>query len=126
MQEVETAAAVHELLVALRRDRADLAPDGDPVLHALARDAFLRLSMAEHAARHGMTVTEMSIAAVARGVGYDDQACFSRLFTRRVGRSPLRFREQQARAVPGGWSDRIPAPDNPSPPAPPANARPSS
>lgn len=37
--EVETGAAVHELLVALRRARADTNADGDPVLAALARDA---------------------------------------------------------------------------------------
>lgn len=144
--EVETGAAVHELLVALRRARADLAPDGDPVLHALARDAFQPLSVAEHAARHGMTpaevraavrrgagrspkdyllgirlgrakellaATELPVAAVARRVGYDDPAYFSRLFTRRVGMAPVRFREQQGRTLPGGWSDRVPDPDDP-------------
>ncbi|MEB8339484.1 helix-turn-helix domain-containing protein [Streptomyces endophyticus] len=144
--EVETGAAVHELLVALRRARADLAPDGDPVLQALARDAFQPLSVAAHAARHGMTpaelrtavrrgagcspkdyllgirlgrakellaATELPVAAVARRVGYDDPAYFSRLFTRRVGTAPVRFREQQGRAVPGGWSDKIPDPDDP-------------
>ncbi|MCX3062088.1 helix-turn-helix domain-containing protein [Streptomyces beihaiensis] len=144
--EVETGAAVHELLVALRRARADTAPDGDPVLQALARDAFQPLSVAEHAARHGMTTaelrtavrrgagcspkdyllgirlgrakellaaTELPVAAVARRVGYDDPAYFSRLFTRRVGTPPVRFREQQGRAVPGGWSDQIPDPDDP-------------
>ncbi|MFF0127165.1 helix-turn-helix domain-containing protein [Streptomyces mirabilis] len=130
----------------LRRARADLAPDGDPVLHALARDAFQPLSVAEHAARHGMTpaelraavrrgagrspkdyllgirlgrakellaATELPVAAVARRVGYDDPAYFSRLFTRRVGMAPVRFREQQGRTLPGGWSDRIPDPDDP-------------
>ncbi|MEU6392581.1 AraC family transcriptional regulator [Streptomyces sp. NPDC046939] len=144
--EVETGAAVHELLVTLRRARADIAPDGDPVLQALARDAFRPMSVAEHAARHGMTpaelrtavrrgagcspkdyllgirlgrakellaATELPVAAVARRVGYDDPAYFSRLFTRRVGTAPVRFREQQGRAVPGGWSDRIPDPDDP-------------
>ncbi|MGD6746087.1 helix-turn-helix domain-containing protein [Streptomyces sp. BH106] len=144
--EVETGAAVHELLVALRRARADLAPDGHPVLQALARDAFQPLSVAAHAARHGMTpaelrtavrrgagmspkdyllgirlgrakellaATELPVAAVARRVGYDDPAYFSRLFTRRVGTAPVRFREQQGRAVPGGWSDKIPDPDDP-------------
>ncbi|WP_329534604.1 AraC family transcriptional regulator [Streptomyces sp. NBC_01450] len=144
--EVETGAAVHELLVALRRARADLAPDGDPVLHALARDAFQPLSVAEHAARHGMTLaelraavrrgagrspkdyllgirlsrakellaaTELPVAAVARRVGYDDPAYFSRLFTRRVGMAPVRFREQQGRTPSGGWSDRMPDPDDP-------------
>ncbi len=144
--EVETGAAVHELLVALRRARADLAPDGDQVLEALARDACLPLSVAGHAARHGMTTaelrgavrraagcspkdyllgirlarakellaaTELPVAAVARRVGYDDPAYFSRLFTRRVGLAPVRFRAQQGRSVPGGWSDRVPDPGDP-------------
>ncbi|MFC7216647.1 helix-turn-helix domain-containing protein [Streptomyces polyrhachis] len=144
--EVETAAGVHELLVALRRARADTASDGDPVLTALARDAFQPLSVAEHAARHHMTTaelrgavrraagcspkdyllrirlsrakellaaTELPVAAVARRVGYDDPAYFSRLFTRRVGTAPVRFREQQGRTVPGGWSDTVPPPDDP-------------
>ncbi|MEU2727885.1 AraC family transcriptional regulator [Streptomyces griseoviridis] len=152
--EVETAAAVHELLVALRRARADLTPDGHPVLHALARDAFKPMSVADHAARHGMTpaalrtavrrgagcspkdfllgirlghakellaTTELPVAAVARRVGYLDPAYFSRLFTRRVGTPPVRFRAQQGRTVPGGWSDRIPDPakrPTPRPPGP--------
>ncbi|QLE71621.1 AraC family transcriptional regulator [Streptomyces rectiverticillatus] len=144
--EVETSAAVHELLVALRRARADTAPDGEPVLQSLARDAFLPLSVAQHAARHGMTTaelraavrrgagcspkdyllnirlgrakellaaTELPVAAVARRVGYADPAYFSRLFTRRVGTAPVRFRARQGRAVPGGWSARIPDPDHP-------------
>ncbi|UYQ61553.1 helix-turn-helix domain-containing protein [Streptomyces peucetius] len=144
--EVETGAAVHELLVALRRARADLGPDGDPVLTALARDAFQPLSVAEHAARHGMTPAELRtavrraaacspkdyllgirlgrakellagsdlpVAAVARRVGYEDPAYFSRLFTRRVGLAPIRFREQQSRTVPGGWSTRVPDPEHP-------------
>ncbi|MEV4438157.1 AraC family transcriptional regulator [Streptomyces sp. NPDC049577] len=144
--EIETSAAVHELLVALRRARAGTDPHGDPLLRALARDAFLPLSVAQHAARHGMTTTELRtavrrgagcspkdyllgirltrakellaatelpVAAVARRVGYDDPAYFSRLFTRRVGTAPVRFREREGRAVPGGWSDRVPDPDHP-------------
>ncbi|MEU8546900.1 helix-turn-helix domain-containing protein [Streptomyces roseoverticillatus] len=144
--ELETSAAVHELLVALRRARADTTPGGEPVLQALARDAFLPLTVAQHAARHGMTTaelraavrrgagcspkdylvgirlgrakellaaTELPVAAVARRVGYADPAYFSRLFTRRVGTPPVRFRARQGRAVPGGWSARIPDPDHP-------------
>ncbi|MFJ6580343.1 helix-turn-helix domain-containing protein [Streptomyces sp. NPDC091368] len=144
--EVETGAAVHELLVALRRARADTNADGDSVLAALARDAFQPLSVAEHATRHGMTAaelrsavrraagcspkdylltvrlgrakellaaTELPVAAVARRVGYDDPAYFSRLFTRRVGIAPVRFREQQGRTVHGGWSDSVPDPEHP-------------
>ncbi|MEV5378763.1 AraC family transcriptional regulator [Streptomyces nondiastaticus] len=144
--ELETSAAVHELLVALRRARADATPGGEPVLQALARDAFLPLTVAQHAARHGMTTaelraavrrgagcspkdyllgirlgrakellaaTELPVAAVARRVGYADPAYFSRLFTRRVGTAPVRFRARQGRAVPGGWSARIPDPDHP-------------
>ncbi|MFI6278866.1 helix-turn-helix domain-containing protein [Streptomyces sp. NPDC050988] len=144
--EVETSAAVHELLVTLRRARADTAPDGEQVLQALARDAFKPLSVADHAARHGMSpaelrtavrrgagcspkdyllgirlgrakellaATELPVAAVARRVGYDDPAYFSRLFTRRVGTAPVRFREQQGRTVPGGWSNQVPDPDDP-------------
>ena len=144
--EVETGAAVHELLVALRRARADLTPDGEQLLKALARDACLPLSIADHAGRHGMTLaelrtavrrgagcspkdyllgirlgrakellatTELPVAAVARRVGYDDPAYFSRLFTRRVGTPPVRFRAQQGRVVPGGWSDQVPDPEDP-------------
>ncbi|MEW2174138.1 AraC family transcriptional regulator [Streptomyces sp. NPDC007027] len=144
--EVETGAAVHELLVSLRRARADLGPDGDPVLQALARDAYQPLTVAQHASRHGMTpaelrtavrrgagcspkdyllgirlgrakellaATDLPVAAVARRVGYDDPAYFSRIFARRVGTAPVRFREQQGRSVPGGWSDQVPDPHDP-------------
>ncbi|MEU7316330.1 AraC family transcriptional regulator [Streptomyces sp. NPDC007083] len=144
--EVEAAAAVHELLVALRRARADTTSGGAPVLEALARDAFLPLSVADHAARHGMTpatlraavrrsagcspkdyllgirlgrakellaATDLPVATVARRVGYDDPAYFSRLFTRRVGTPPVRFRAIQSRTVPGGYASRVPDPDRP-------------
>ncbi|MFD5544122.1 AraC family transcriptional regulator, partial [Streptomyces sp. NPDC127079] len=45
---------------------------------------------------------------------YDDPAYVSRLFTRRVGTAPVRFRAQQSRAVP---EDRTDAPgDHPADP----------
>ena len=64
-------------------------------------------------AKELLAATDLPVAAVARRVGYDDPACFSRLFTRRVGLAPVRFRAQQGRTVPGGWSDRVPDPDDP-------------
>ncbi len=111
------------------------------MLKALSRDACLPLTVADHAARHGMTLaelrtavrrgagcspkdcllgirlgrakellaaTELPVAAVARRVGHDDPAYFSRLFTRRVGTAPVRCRAQQSRVVPGGWSSQVP------------------
>ncbi|MFC4119617.1 helix-turn-helix transcriptional regulator [Nonomuraea zeae] len=133
--EVETSATVHEVLVALRRSRADEDPHGDPVLAGLARDACLPLSVAEHAARLGMPLealrqavrrlagcspkdyvlairlnrakdllatTDLPVAAVARRVGYEDPAYFTRLFTRRAGLPPSEFRAQQFRGIPAG------------------------
>ncbi|TDE94975.1 AraC family transcriptional regulator [Occultella glacieicola] len=41
--------------------------------------------------------TAAGVAEVARQVGYDDPAYFSRLFHRRVGMSPSAFREQESR-----------------------------
>lgn len=64
-------------------------------------------------AKELLAATELPVAAVARRVGYDDPAYFSRLFTRRVGIAPVRFRAQQGRTVPGGWSDQVPDPDHP-------------
>jgi AraC-like DNA-binding protein len=64
-------------------------------------------------AKELLAATELPVAAVARRVGYDDPAYFSRLFTRRVGMAPVRFREQQAHTVPGGWSDQVPDPGDP-------------
>jgi AraC-like DNA-binding protein len=67
LADVEAAAGVHELLVELRRHRADMDPGGRPVLEALRRDAFLPLSIAQHARRAGMTVIELRRAVRAVG-----------------------------------------------------------
>ncbi|GAA4923824.1 hypothetical protein GCM10023237_51390 [Streptomyces coeruleoprunus] len=64
-------------------------------------------------AKELLATTDLPVSAVARRVGYDDPAYFSRLFTRRVGTPPVRFRAQQSRTVPGGWSTRVPDPEHP-------------
>ncbi|WP_049575978.1 helix-turn-helix domain-containing protein [Nonomuraea sp. SBT364] len=46
--------------------------------------------------------TDLPVAAVARRVGYDDAAYFTRLFTRRAGQPPSEFRAQQNRGFPAG------------------------
>ncbi|WP_392897273.1 helix-turn-helix domain-containing protein [Streptomyces sp. LN699] len=127
--EVEAAAGVHALLVALRYARAEVSRHGDAVMDALARDALLPISVAEHAARLGITLaelrgavrratgegvkeyllgirlsrakellarTDLPVAGIARRVGYEDPAYFSRLFSRRVGMAPVRFRGRQS------------------------------
>ncbi|MFE1793688.1 helix-turn-helix domain-containing protein, partial [Streptomyces sp. NPDC059525] len=40
--------------------------------------------------------TDLPVAGIARRVGYEDPAYFSRLFSRRVGMAPVRFRAQQS------------------------------
>ncbi|MFJ7157182.1 helix-turn-helix domain-containing protein [Streptomyces sp. NPDC101118] len=125
---VEAAAAVHALLVALRYARLEVTRQGEAVMEALARDALLPISVAEHAARLGMPLaelrgvvrritgegvkeyllgirldrakellvrTDLPVAGVARRVGYEDASYFSRLFSRRVGVAPVRFRDQR-------------------------------
>ncbi|MFV0138178.1 helix-turn-helix domain-containing protein [Streptomyces sp. HMX87] len=73
LADVEAAVAVHQLLPALREARADGAPGAsggvdDPLLEALARDAFLPLSVDGHAARLGMSSTGLR-QAVRRASG---------------------------------------------------------
>lgn len=41
--------------------------------------------------------TDLLVSRIAREVGYDDPAYFSRIFTRTVGSSPARFRARQTR-----------------------------
>ncbi|GAA0286661.1 hypothetical protein GCM10010302_26180 [Streptomyces polychromogenes] len=135
--EVEAAAQVHALLVALRYARAEVSRHGDAVVDALARDALLPIPVAEHAARLGIPLpelrgavrrstgegvkeyllgirlsrakellarTDLPVAGIARRVGYEDPAYFSRLFSRRVGMAPVRFRAQQSVRAPAGYA----------------------
>ena len=46
-----------------------------------------------------LTESAMPVRAVAREVGYADPAYFTRLFTRRIGVSPSRFRQQHRAAA---------------------------
>jgi AraC-like DNA-binding protein len=57
-------------------------------------DYFLRMKM-EHA-KQLLSTTALSVKAVAHEMGYRDPAYFSEIFTRKVGMSPVRFRENPA------------------------------
>ncbi|MEO3765640.1 AraC family transcriptional regulator [Streptomyces sp. B8F3] len=52
-----------------------------------------RLNQAKDLLAH----TDLTVAAIARRVGYDDQGYFTRLFTKRVGLPPSSFRKRHAR-----------------------------
>ncbi|WP_329075331.1 AraC family transcriptional regulator [Streptomyces niveus] len=128
--ETEASALVHEVLLALRGERADESSKHGSMLSGLARNACLSLSIAEHAKHLGVSVaelrelvrrlagstpkdyvmtirlgrakdllatTDLPVSSIARRVGYDDPAYFTRVFNRRVGLSPSGFREQHHR-----------------------------
>jgi AraC-like DNA-binding protein len=59
------------------------------------KDYLLQLRLSR--AKDLLADTTLPIARVAREVGYADAAYFSRIFTRRVGSSPSRFRDQLSR-----------------------------
>jgi AraC-like DNA-binding protein len=44
-----------------------------------------------------LATTDLTVAAIARRVGYDDQGYFTRLFAKRVGMPPSSFRRRHAR-----------------------------
>ncbi|MFC3226194.1 GlxA family transcriptional regulator [Marinibaculum pumilum] len=54
-------------------------------------------------AKHLLEVGAMSIDDVAQAVGYEDPSFFRRLFKRRTGVTPARYRRQFSRF--GGWKD---------------------
>lgn len=49
-------------------------------------------------AKELLATTDLPVVAVAARTGYDDPAYFTRIFSRRVGMPPSRFREQERRA----------------------------
>ncbi|MGW0196375.1 AraC family transcriptional regulator [Nonomuraea sp. NPDC003201] len=59
------------------------------------KEYVLRLRL--NRAKELLVSTDLPVAAVGRRVGYDDAGYFSRLFTRRTGTAPSRFRESQRR-----------------------------
>ena len=63
------------------------------------QEYLLRVRLNE--AKTLLAESRMSITAVARAVGYEDPAYFSRLFTRRTGSAPRDFRDQQYRSGSG-------------------------
>lgn len=85
-----------------------------PALRALVRrsagctprEYLLRVRLNQ--AKTLLAESNLPIAAVARAVGYDDPAYFSRLFTRRTGSPPRDFRERESRGTAGGGSSRRP------------------
>jgi len=125
--EVEAAAAVHELIVAVARERAGGGSIA-PALVSLRRNACEPWTIEEHARAAGVSVsalreqaqadagcgpkefvlrhrlnrakellaeTDLPVSAIARRVGVDDAAYFSRLFVRHVGVPPSAFRRQR-------------------------------
>jgi AraC-like DNA-binding protein len=54
-----------------------------------------------HIARDLVASTDLSVAQIARRVGYDSQEAFSRAFKRRMGSAPTSWRAEHATAHPG-------------------------
>lgn len=61
----------------------------------LPREYLVRVRLSR--AKELLACSELTVAAIAARVGYDDPAYFARLFARRVGVAPRTFRQQQRR-----------------------------
>lgn len=90
-----TASSSEDLTVADRARRAAVSPAR---LREVVRQAtgltphelILRTRISR--AQHLLVSSDLTVAEIARQVGYEDPAYFSRLFTRRTGTSPRAFR----------------------------------
>ncbi|MFD0631801.1 helix-turn-helix domain-containing protein [Catenulispora yoronensis] len=72
------------LTVAQLREEVRLATGSTP------KEYILRVRLSK--AKDLLAATDQSVVQIARAVGYDDPAYFTRLFTQRVGLSPTMFR----------------------------------
>lgn len=86
---------------------ADLAAPGGPAIvhwgEALADGVALEGLLIQLRLSHAQALlaeTDLTVAAIARQVGYDDAGYFSRLFSRRIGESPSAFRRGQQSGPP--------------------------
>lgn len=61
-------------------------------------------------AKELLATTELPVAAVARRVGYDDPACFCRLFTRRLATAPSASAPSGAVPSPAAGATSSPTP----------------
>ena len=75
------------ITVAQLREEVRLATGSTP------KEYILRVRLSK--AKDLLAATDQSVVQIARAVGYDDPAYFTRLFTQRVGLSPTGFRRSQ-------------------------------
>jgi AraC-like DNA-binding protein len=78
------------LTVTQLREEVRLATGSTP------KEYILRVRLSK--AKDLLAATDQSVVQVARAVGYDDPAYFTRLFTQRVGLSPTMFRRSSLSA----------------------------
>jgi AraC-like DNA-binding protein len=92
--------ATATMTVADRARRLGVSPQTlNDAVHAATglapHDYVVELRMAR--AQALLVDSALDVKAISRDVGYEDSAYFSRLFARRVGMPPTRFRQQQSR-----------------------------